>query len=240
MRAPIHLRVRVGDVAERVLMAGDPARVRQVSEMLENPRLINENRGLLAYTGVYKGVPLTVVTHGLGAPSALIVLEELIMTGGKYFIRLGTTGALLKGLRIGDLVVPTGAAYYPGGLHYQYCGEYVCGPSTPDFNLLRNLVDAAEQHGVRFHLGPVLSSDAFYAEDPAFAERWSSRGIISVEMECASIFNLSLMRGVKAAGLLVVSNSLVEDLGHATADELKRHVGRAATVAMDALISADG
>lgn len=239
MRTPIHLRVREGDVAERVIMAGDPARVRQVSQMLENPRIINENRGLLSYTGTYRGTPITVVTHGLGTPSALIVMEELIMCGGKCFIRLGTAGAMVKGLRIGDLVIPTGAAYYPGGAYRQYSKEDVCGPSSPDFSLLKSIVEAADRVNVRYFLGPVLSSDAFYAEDPGFAGKWSLRGVIAVEMECAGIFNLSLMRGVKAAGVLVISNSLLEDLGHASAEELKHHVEKAARVALDALVKAD-
>lgn len=235
-RKPVHLVVREGDIAERVIVAGDPARVKHVSRLLESSRLVNESRGLITYTGFYKGIPITVATHGMGVPSALIVLEELITYGGKYFIRLGTAGALIKGMRLGDLVIPTGAAYYPGGAYRQYYGEDVCGPSTPDFSLLRNIVDAAEQLGVRFYLGPVLSSDAFYAEDPVFVEKWSSRGIISVEMECAGIFNLSLMRGVKAAGVLVVSNSLIEGSGHASADELRQYVERAATIAMEALV----
>ncbi len=236
MGTPVHLRVRKGDVAERIIMAGDPARVRQVSQMLEDPRIINENRGLLSYTGTYRGTPVTVATHGLGTPSALIVMEELIMSGGKYFIRLGTAGAMVKDLRIGDLVIPTGAAYYPGGAYRQYNKEDVCGPSSPDFSLLKNVVEAAGRVNVKYFLGPVLSSDAFYAEDPDFVRRWSSRGIIAVEMECAGIFNLSLMRGVKAAGILIIGNSLLEDLGYATAEELKHYVEKAARVALDALV----
>lgn len=232
---PVHLRVREGGVAERVLMAGDPARVRYLSELLDEVRLINESRGFLTYTGYYKNFPVTIATHGVGAPSALIVLEELIAYGGKYFVRLGTAGSLISGLRIGDVVLATGAAHYPGGLFKQYYGEDVCGLSVPDFTLTKKISEVAEESGLKHVLGPVLSSDAFYAEDPVFAKKWSSRGLIAVEMECAGLFAISLMRGVKTACVLVVSNSLVEDLGHASAGDLRGKVIEVAKVVLEAL-----
>ncbi len=236
MNQPVHIRVKKGDIAERVVVAGDPARVRQVSSLLENPKLVNENRGLLAYTGTYKGVPVSIVTHGIGVPSALIVMEELIMVGAKAIVRLGSCGAMFRGARIGDIIIPTGCAYYPGGAYYQYQNEPVCGPSSPDYELLTNLVHSAEEAGIKYYLGPVLSSDAFYAEDPEFASKWHSRGVIAVEMECAALFMLGLMRRVKTAAILMVSDSLVEDLGFAGAEELREFADRSARVALNALI----
>jgi len=233
---PVHIKVGRGDVAERVVFAGDPARVRQIASMLDNVRLVNENRGFITYTGEYKGIPITVATHGLGTPSALVVLEELISVGGKYFVRLGTCGSLVKGVKIGDVVIPTGASYYPGGAHYQYYGEFVCGPATPDFTLLKSLVEIAEERKINYLTGPVISSDAFYAEDPKFVEKWSSRGVVAVEMECAGIFNVGLMRRVRTAALLIVSNSLVEELGHASAKELEQYVFKAAEIVLESLI----
>ncbi|MEO3993783.1 MAG: purine-nucleoside phosphorylase [Desulfurococcaceae archaeon TW002] len=233
---PVHLKIREGGVAERVLMAGDPARVKYLSELLDDVKLVNESRGFLTYTGYYKGFQVTIATHGIGMPSALIVLEELIAYGGKYFVRLGTAGALVSGLRIGDVIIPTGAAHYPGGVFKQYYGENVCGPLTPDFTLLRKIVEVAEEKKMKYVLGPVFSSDAFYAEDPVFAKKWSSRGLVAVEMECAGLFAVSLMRGVKTACVLVISNSLVEDLGHASAEDLKEKVIDAARTVLEALI----
>lgn len=233
--SPIHLEIREGRVAERVLMAGDPARVKYLSELLDDARLVSESRGFLTYTGHYKGFPVTIATHGVGMPSALIVMEELIAYGGRYFVRLGTAGALVSGLRVGDVVIATGAAHHLGGVFRQYYGEDVCGPSTPDFTLLKKIVEVADEKRVKYVLGPVFSSDAFYAEDPAFAVKWSSRGLVAVEMECAGLFTLSLMRGVKTACVLVVSNSLVEDLGYASSEYLREKIIEVAEVVLEAL-----
>jgi 5'-methylthioadenosine phosphorylase len=236
MSEPLHLKVKKGDIADRVIIAGDPARVKQVSGMLESPRLVNENRGFIAYTGKYEGVPVSVVTHGIGAPSVLIVMEELVKAGAKAVVRVGSCGALYKGSSIGEIVIPTGCVYYPGGPYYQYQREWVCGPAAPDFRLLENLVKVAEEEHINYRLGPVFSSDAFYAEDPGFATKWNSRGVIAVEMECAAVFMLGLMRGVKTAALFMVSDSLVEDLGFADAEKLRQYAERAAVVALKALL----
>lgn len=232
---PVHIKAKKGDIAERVVVAGDPARVKQLAEFLDNPRLVNENRGFLVYTGEYKGVPITVATHGIGAPSAAIVFEELFMLGAKAMIRLGTCGAMIKGLKIGDFIAATGAAYPHGGVTL---GMYVPDGSmaaVPDFELTKLLVEEAEKQGEKIYIGPVFSSDAFYAEDPDFAKRWGSRGVICVEMECATLFALGLMRGFKAAAMLIVSDSLVEPSGFADAKELAPRVEKASRIVFEVL-----
>ncbi len=233
---PVHIKLKEGGrIAERVIVAGDPARVKQISELLEDAKLVNDNRGLLAYTGKYRGVDVSIVTHGMGVPSALIVLEELVMLGAKAVVRVGSCGAMYEGARIGDIIIATGCSYYPGGAYYQYQREVVCGPSSPDFELTLNLYEASKQLGIFPKLGPVLSSDAFYAEDPDFAKKWMGRGVIAVEMECAALFNVALMRGIKAAAILMVSDSLLEDIGFAGAEELREHADKAARIALEAL-----
>ncbi len=236
MVGPVIIRARKEDVAKRVIVCGDPARVEQAASLLENPRLVNSNRGLLIYTGTYKGVPVSIATHGIGGPSSAIVVEELAMLGAKVFIRLGTCGAMVRGLGIGDIVIPIGAAYNQGGLFYQYIKENICLATAPNYEVLSRIVDEVSKSGVKYVIGPVVSSDAFYAEDPEFVRKWTSRGVIAVEMECATIFALSSMRGLKAGALLLVSDSLVEELGFATAEELRKYVERAAKIALDALI----
>ena len=234
MRAPVHIRARVGDVAERVLVAGDPGRVDLVASMLSEARLVSTSRGFNVYTGFYDGVRVSVVAHGVGGPSASIVFEELYMLGARVIVRLGTCGSLVESVDIGDIVIPTGAGYYPGGLYYQYMGEHACAPAAPSFELLKLLVEEASRSNARYHLGPVVSSDAFYAEDPQFALRWSSRGAIAVEMECATLFTLGSIRGFKAGALLVVSDSLVT-WRHATSEELKETMVKAALIALNAI-----
>ncbi|RLG81780.1 MAG: nucleoside phosphorylase, partial [Thermoprotei archaeon] len=182
---PIHIRAKRGDIAERVIIAGDPARVEQIGrELLANAKLVNTNRGFISYTGNYKGYRVSVVTHGIGVPSMLLVVEELIMLGARAIVRVGSCGAMVKGMKIGDIIVPTGCAYYPGGAYYQYLREDVCFAAAPSYELLNNMVEAARSLDVKYYLGPVLTSDAFYAEDPEFAKKWGSRGVIAVEMEC--------------------------------------------------------
>jgi len=232
---PIHIKASKGDVAERVIVAGDPARVEQIASLLEDVRLVNRNRGLLVYTGKFEGVPVTVALHGIGAPSASIVFEELAMLGAKIMVRIGTCGAMYKGARIGDVVVPTGASYYPGGFYYQYLREQACLCAVPSFDVVTELVKEISGEGMNFKLGPVISSDAFYAEDPEFAKRWSSRGVIAVEMECAALFSLGMMRGFKTGAVLLVSDSLVEELGFASAEELRDHVDRVTKAVLRAL-----
>jgi 5'-methylthioadenosine phosphorylase len=233
---PIHIKAKRGDVAERVIVAGDPARVEHVAKMLENPRLVNTNRGFLVYTGLYRGVPVSVAMHGVGHPSSMLVLEELAMLGARVVVRFGTCGAMVKGLRIGDVVIPTAAAYHPGGAFYQYLRESVCMATAPHFEVLKAVVEEVQKAGINYVIGPIVSSDAFYAEDPEFVKKWTSRGIIAVEMECAGLFMLGAMRGLKTGAVLMVSDSLVEELGFATAEELKAYVERVGRVILEAIV----
>jgi len=232
---PIHIKAKKGEVAERVVVAGDPARVEQLASMLEDAKLVNKNRGFLVYTGKYKGVPISIAMHGVGAPSASLVFEELIMLGAKVLVRLGSCGAMIKGMKIGDVVVPTSASYYPGGMYLQYLREPVCLAPAPSFDVLKTLIEEVSSAGLRYFVGPIVSSDAFYAEDPEFAKKWSDRGIIAVEMECAALFTIGMLRKVKTGAVLLVSDSLVEDLGFASAQELAPYVEKAARAVFEAL-----
>ncbi|RLE73846.1 MAG: nucleoside phosphorylase [Thermoprotei archaeon] len=236
---PLHILAKPEDVAERVVVAGDPARVRQLAGMLDGARLVNENRGFLTYTGRYEGVEVTVATHGIGAPSAAIVFEELIVLGARAIVRLGTCGGMVSGMAVGDVVIPYGAAHRGGGTLGMYIADGYL-PAVPHPHLLSALVESAEELGVSYRLGVVFSSDAFYAEDPEFVRRWSSRGVVAVEMECATLFTLGLLRRVKTGALLVVSDVLVEGPAKemATAEELREVVERAAHVAFRALLKA--
>ena len=233
---PIHIKAKKGEVAPRVVVAGDPARVEQLASMLEDARLVNKNRGILVYTGKYKGTEITVAVHGIGAPHAGLVFEELAMLGAKVMIRLGTCGAMIKGLHIGDAVIPTSASYYPGGFFYQYLREGVCVGAAPTYDVLNTLIEESRKQGLKHVVGPIISSDAFYAEDPDFVKKWTSRGIIAVEMECAALFTLGMIRGFKTGALLIVSDSLVEDSGFASAEELTPYVEKAAKVVFEALL----
>lgn len=234
---PVHILAKKGDIAEKVIIAGDPGRVKIISTLIEDPKLVNENRGFLIYTGKYNGERISVATHGIGGPSIAIVLEELIMLGGKEFVRFGTTGALIPELDLGDYVIVTGASYNNGGLLQQYIKENVCISAVPDLELTNKLVNSFTKHGLKYQIGTIFSSDAFYAEDPEFARKWAERGSIAVEMECATLFILTRMRKVKSAAALMVSDSLVKGNIWISKEELEKKAKEGALAILDALTS---
>ncbi len=233
---PIHIRANPGDVAEKAIIVGDPARARQLADLLVNARIVNENRGFITYTGEYEGVDVSIATHGVGAPSAAIVIEELISLGAKTIIRLGTAGALRREIGIGDVIIPTGSAYNYGGIYAQYLGGFISYPAIPDHTVLTVLVQSLVRAGIKPWIGPVYSSDAFYAEED-LVNVMGSRGILAVEMETAILFLLGLIRNVKTGAVLIVSNNLTE--GRAgrflTAGELRDVVLRVGKAVLEAI-----
>ena len=219
---PFHILAKRGDIAENTIVVGDPGRAKLLSGLLESPRLVNENRGLLTYTGKYKGVRITIATHGMGCPSAAIVFEELGMLGAKRFVRLGTAGGLKPELGIGEVVVASSALYTDGGCGLGQYYPGVCAPTAPHPVLTARIVEELERRGIKYFLGPVYSSDAFYAEGPEFAKKWGEQGVLAVEMEAASLFSLGWMRGWETAAVLVISDNLVAEKKYmATSKELR-------------------
>lgn len=212
-RKPVHILAGEGEIASRVIAVGDPGRARAIaSNILENPKLVNEYRGYLVFTGQYKGIPMTIATHGIGGPSAAIVFEELSMMGARYIVRLGSTGAMVDGIDIGDVIVADSAAYPFGGAAGMYVGQDTAYPASPDIELTYMIYKNLSSRIRKVWMGAVYSSDAFYAESEDFISKWSSRRIISVEMECATLFIVSRLRGIRSACILVASDNLVKGL----------------------------
>lgn len=206
-KEPFHLRARPGDVAEKVIAVGDPGRARLIAEnLLSEPRLVSENRGYLTYTGHYGGCRVTVATHGIGAPSAAIVFEELAMLGARTIVRLGTCGGLRSEVQPGEVVVAEGAAYRPGGTLDMYAPS-TCFPAAPTPELTVALAEEIAGEGVRVHRGLVASSDAFHSEEE-YLEPWSRLGLVAVEMECATLFTVARIRGLRSGAALVVVDNL--------------------------------
>lgn len=236
----VHILANPEDIAKRVVIAGDPARVKQLAGMLKDVKLVNSNRGFLTYTGYYNSIPITVATHGIGAPSIAIVVEELRKLRAEIIVRLGTAGALIKEIEIGDMIIPTGAAYPFGGNTTNMYFPDVCMVAVPDPFLLRKFMENSEKYYVKYYAGPIFSSDAFYAEDPLLIEKLSSRGLIAIEMECAALFMLGLLRKFKSGAILIVSNNLTkgnEGKEMATADDIKKYVEKAFTIILETITS---
>ncbi len=206
---PIHVRAEAGDFAESVLLPGDPRRAKYVAEnFFEDARLVTDERGMLGYTGTYKGEPVSVQTTGMGCPSTAIVVEELIQLGVKNLLRIGTCGGYHPQMELGDLVIATAASPDDGTVSSLTRGV----PYAPaaHFDLVHASYHAAEKRppsGKQF-LGPIVSSDLFYdsVKDPQ--ELWHSLGVLAVEMEAAVIFTIAAMRGVRAGCLLTVSDTI--------------------------------
>jgi len=225
-------------VAERVLLPGDPGRAQRLAgQLLREPELLNEHRGLLGYSGaaLLDGLPLTIQCTGMGGPSAAIVASELIELGARRLLRIGTCGALTPSLEIGTLVIAT-AAIGDDGTSHALGAEAEIEPSADLLCALRKAAAAAavgtDDHGPApapaCAFGPVLSTDLFYDAE-ALIPGWQRRGAIAVEMEAATIFTLAARRRVQAGCALLVVNSLVDPGAPAlSADGERLHAREAA------------
>lgn len=232
---PIHILARPGDIAEKVIVAGDPGRVDYIARMLEEPRLVSSNRGFKTYTGKYKDQIFTVACHGIGGPSAAIVFEELRMLGAKIIIRLGTAGGLVRELNLGDIVIPNIACYYKGSGTISAYMPGLAPPTAPSYDVLEALVNEARNKVKKFWIGPVVSSDAFYAEDEEFISQWVKVGATVVEMECATIFALGYLRRIKTGALLIVTDNLIDKSRIRKDEKTAEWVEEAAKIVFEAL-----
>lgn len=215
-----HIGAKFGEIAETVLMAGDPLRAKMMAErFLENPVLYNEVRGMLGYTGTYKGKRVSVQGHGMGIPSIGIYSYELFnFYGVKTIIRVGSAGSMSPDLHIGDLVMAMGActnSHYAD--QYQLPGTYA---PIADFGLLRAAVEKAEELGYRYKVGNIYSSDIFYDERQGTPE-WQKMGVLAVEMEAAALYMNAARCGAKALCICTISDSMVT--GEATTAEERQN-----------------
>jgi uridine phosphorylase len=203
-REPIHLRP-TAELAERVLLPGDPGRALALAQvLLEGPLMFNHHRGLWGYTGaaLADGAPLSIQSTGMGGPSAAIVLEELIALGARRAIRVGTCGALEEGLALGDLVVAGEALTADGTSRMLGAGERIAA----DPGLTAALGSAAASSAAT-----IVSTDLFYEPKRERERQWRAAGAVAVEMEAAALFTVGARAGVPVACVLTVSNVLSED-----------------------------
>ncbi len=226
---PYH--IKVDRVPERVLLTGDPLRADRFGKLFD-AKLVSSSREFRVYVGLVDSVPFAIVSHGIGGPSAAIVVEELISVGARYLVRVGTAGALEESARAGDIIIATAlSSVHRGGGLGLYFGD-LCPPSSPDPVLTTRLIETAKLRGLKVSEGPVFSSDSFYAEANLTGLLRGLR-FKAIEMECATITALANLRGAKAACMLVVSNSA----GSTNTDEdvVQRSLDAAADVALRTL-----
>ncbi|AOW81032.1 uridine phosphorylase [Halodesulfurarchaeum formicicum] len=232
-----HIQVAAGEVNEIALLPGDPGRVDRIAAQCTDATTVAQNREYKVVNATYEGVDLTIVSTGIGSPSAAIAVEELERVGVETVIRVGTTGALQADMEIGDMVVATGATK-DEGTSKRY--ESVANPAVPDYDVVSALVEAAEANDEAVHVGPIATDDAFYAETDAVVADWEAAGLLAVEMEAAAIFTLARRKGMDAGAICTVDGNLVsgsqkgegeEELPPKAKDNVERAIGLALSAA---------
>ena len=203
-----HIGAKLGDIAETVIMAGDPLRVKFMAEnFLDNPVQFNNVRGMLGFTGTYKGKRVSVMGHGMGMPSIGIYTYELYnFYGVKTIIRVGSAGSIQYDLHVGDLVVAMGAC-----TNSNYARQYeLPGSFAPiaDFSLVRKAVETCERLGYHYKVGNIFSSDVFYSENP-HNDKWINMGVLAVEMEIAALYMNAARSGNRALGICTISDHIL-------------------------------
>jgi uridine phosphorylase len=229
-RKPIHLNPAT-EVAERVLLPGDPQRALAVAQaLLEEPKMMNARRGLWGYTGrAPDGGLVTVQSTGMGGPSAAIVAEELVDLGARVLLRIGTCGALVEGLELGELLAVDAALAEDGTSRALGAGARV--QSDPE--ILAALIDPGGAAAAT-----VVSSDLFYNPRDGILERWVAEGAKAVEMEAATVLTVAHRREVRAGCLLAVTDLIVgerERMGQEAVEAVGETLGAAALRALAAL-----
>ncbi len=227
-----HINAKPEDFAKTVLMPGDPLRAKFIAEnFIDSPKCINEVRGMLGYTGKYKGKPVTVFASGMGMPSMGIYSYELYnFFGVERIIRIGTAGALTDKVNVADIIIAQGAC-----TNSSFSEKFgLLGSFSPiaDFSLLHGAYNNAKKLGVPFNVGNILSSDHFYTENIGQSLEYAKLGVLCTEMEAAALYMTAARAGKAALALLTISDSLVT--GETTTSEERRtKLGDMITIALE-------
>jgi len=232
----IHIAAKEGEIAEAILLPGDPLRAKFVAEnFLENPVQYTNVRNIFGYTGTYKGKKVSVQGTGMGIPSISIYVNELFKDYGvKRAIRIGTAGSINKDVKIRDLVLAMSASTDSNANNIRFGGRNYA--PTAAFSLLKTAWDTAIAKGWQPKVGPVVSSDMFYTEDKDEWKLWAKFGCLAVEMETAELYTLAAKYNREALCILTVSDSLVT--GEATSSEERQTTfTRMMEVALETAIS---
>jgi len=204
-----HIRIGNEHEVQYALLPGDPGRVDEVAKFLDNPVEISYNREYKTIKGFYKGVSVFVTSTGIGGVSAGIAIEELRNIGVNVMIRIGSCGALQPNLRIGDLVIASGAVRNDGA-SYAYINKAY--PAIPDTELLFHVINTVKKNNIKSHTGIVRCHDSFYTDKEQEIDKyWSEKGILATDMETAALFVIGGLRGIKTASIL---NVVVEKEGN--------------------------
>ncbi len=229
----IHIGAQSGDIAETVLLPGDPYRAKWAAETyLTDVRCVNEVRGMLGFTGTWQGHPVTIQGSGMGMPSLSIYVNELIRDfGAKTLIRIGSCGGMQPQVAVRDVILAMTAT--TAGSPSRTIFRDVNYAPVADWSLLRAADDAARALGITPHVGGIYSSDTFYDDRPDLNEQMVRHGILAVEMEAAELYTLAARFGVRALAVLTVSDHLAT--GEALpSEEREKSFGEMVEIALSA------
>ncbi|HBJ81023.1 MULTISPECIES: nucleoside phosphorylase [Pseudothermotoga] len=209
-----HIRVKPDDVGKYVIVVGDRGRVERVAKYLQEATKVGDNREYLTYTGYLKGEKVSVMSTGMGSPAMAIGIEELATTNARVVIRVGTTGALQKGLNLGDSLIVTASVRMDGTTNQYIIPEY---PAVADFSVVNALIGAAKCVENPYHVGIVLSTDSYYGK--AFDEEKHGHlekqlikaGVLGVEMEIGALYVIGSLKKLKTGAILTVREELTDE-----------------------------
>lgn len=231
-----HIEAKEGEIAESVLLPGDPLRAKYIAEtFLENAVCYNQVRGMLGFTGTYKGQRISVQGTGMGMPSASIYIHELINDyGAKNLIRIGTCGAIQHDVKIRDVIIAQAAATNSAIIRNDFPGYDF--PQIGSFDLIKKAYEVGEDKGLNLRVGNVLSSDLFYTKNKDTFIKLGEHGVLAVEMEAAGLYYLAAQFGVKALSILTVSDHILTG-EQTSAEERQTTFNDMIEVALEAVIN---
>ncbi|MDR0315583.1 MAG: purine-nucleoside phosphorylase [Treponema sp.] len=232
----IHIAAKEGEIAEAILLPGDPLRAKFIAEnFLKDPVQYTGIRNILGYTGTYQGKRVSVQGTGMGIPSISIYVNELFREYGvKRAIRIGTAGSIRDDVKIRDMVLAVSACTDSGANNIRFSGRNFAPTAT--FSLLKTAWDIAVSKGWQPKAGTVVSADMFYTENPEEWKLWAKFGCLAMEMECAELYTLAAKYGREALCLLTISDSLVSG-EQTSAEERQTSFTRMMEVALETAIS---
>ncbi|AOM82543.1 purine-nucleoside phosphorylase [Salisediminibacterium beveridgei] len=232
----VHIGAKKGDIAESILLPGDPLRAKYIAEnFLEDITLYNEVRGMYGYTGTYKGKRVSVQGTGMGVPSISIYAHELINDYGvKNLIRVGTCGAIQKDVKVRDVIIGMSASSNSGVNQHLFNG--IDFAPTADFDLLKKAYDGAMNRDMNVKVGNVFTSDIFYNEDETLIPNLAKHQVLAVEMESSALYTIAAKFGVKALSVLTVSDHILTG-EETTSQERQETFNDMIYVALDAAIA---
>jgi purine-nucleoside phosphorylase len=230
-----HINAEPGDFAETVLMPGDPLRAQFIAETwMKNVRQVNTVRNMFGYTGTFQGKPVSVMAHGMGIPSCSIYATELVKDFGvKTLIRVGSCGALMADIKLGEIIIAMGASTDSKVNRMRVMDHDFA--AIADYGVLQTAVDVAKAQNKPVRVGNVFSADLFYTPQPELFDKLEKMQVLAVEMELAGLYGLAAEYGARALGILTVSDQ-IRTHEHMTAEARQTSFGAMIELALETAV----